>query len=307
LVFVPDPDTVLVDYDKITLYKSTTGTSGDYYEILKTAALPGSLLGTKKESFDLNGKEFKFSVDGTEYSMTFGAQISATDAAAEIVLQTGQVASNDGGYVRINSSSTGLSSTVSIDTSTEGGVELGMYLDAHDIGEGAWISLVGAPNPVKLYIQDDPNSDNDYWYKYQFVNSTTLVTNAISVAFRPQPLGAIDPTNLIYGTGVIADTEGNPVANKKIVVYNRFIPTVVAGALVDGSETSIYETDEQGLISIPFVHGSKITIGIEDTKLRRDIDVPTTGDSFDLFDETLLDDRLGISYYPIVDGERTVI
>ena len=304
LVFVPDPTATMVDYDKISLLKSITGSSGDFQEILKTAAAAASLKGANPQTFDLNGKDFKFSVDGTEYSVTFGAQVTAVDAAAEIVLQTGQIATPDGDYVRINSGTTGLSSTVEIETSTEGGVELGFYLDDYDIGEDPWIDLVGG---TKLYVQDDPHSDNDYWYKYQFVNSGTLVRSELSVPFRPRPLGAIDPTYLIYGTGVLADLEGNPVVGKNIVVYNRYVPTVVGGALLDGPETVLYETDEQGLIAIPFVQGSQVSIGIEDTKLRRDIDVPTTGDSFDLFDASLLDDRLGITYYPIADGERITL
>jgi hypothetical protein len=293
-----------VDYDRISIYKSTTGTSGNFYEILKSSAAAAFLKGTKEETFNLNGKDFKFSVDGTEYSMTFGAVVTAAAAAAQIVTDTSQIAVDDGGYVKISSGTTGLTSTVEIETSTEGGVELGMYLNDYDIGEDAWIVL---DSGTRLYIQNDPHSDNDYWYKYQFVNSGTLNTSELSSPFQPRPLGAIDPTNLIYGTGVIADLAGNPVANKKIVVYNRFIPTVVAGVLVDGPQTEIFTTDEEGLISIPFVHGSKIAIGIEDTKLRRDIDVPSSGDSFDLFDQTLLDDRLGITYYPIVDAERTTL
>ena len=304
LIFVDDPDAILVNFDKITVFKSTTGNSGDYYEILESVAAAASLLGSKQELFDVSGKEFKFEVDGTEYTMTFGAVSTAVDVAADIVLQTGQVATADSGKIRITSGTTGLASTVEITESTEGGVAIGMYLGDHDVGEGQWIDVVSG---TKLYILDDPHSANDYWYKVRYVNSTTLVTSDFLAPFMPRPSGSIDPSEIIYGVGYIADTEGNPVADKAIVVYNKFIPNVVDGKLVDGPQTKTYYTDEQGLVAIPLVKGISIAIGVEDTKLRRDIEVPDTGDSFDLFDQSLLDDRLGIAYYPIIDAERTTL
>lgn len=304
LVFVADPDAILLDYDKITVFKSTTGNSGDYSEILKAAPVPASLLGSKQELFDVDGKEFKFSVDGTEYTMTFGAVSTAVDVAADIVLKTSQIATNDGGKIRITSASTGLSSTVEIETSTEGGVALGMYLGDYDIGEGQWIDVVSG---TRLYILDDPHSANGYWYKVRYVNSATSVVSDFLAPFQARPSGAIDPSEIIYGVGYVADTEGNPVAGKAIVVYNKFVPRAVSGRLVDGPEIRSYLTDSLGLVAIPLVRGISIAIGVESTKLRRDIEVPTTGDSFDLFDQTLLDDRLGIAYYPIIDAERTVL
>lgn len=304
LIFVPDPASVLADYDSILVSKSTTGPNGDFQAILSSSPRPAEITGTKPESFDMNGKSLEFYADGIGITVPFTVETTAAQVANQITVFSGYPANDQGGYVRIRSNTSGLYSTMEIRNSTEGGVELGMYEGTEDMGEGQWIPL---QLTQRLYVQDDPHSSNDYWYKYVFINSGTGIYSEPSIPFKAQPLGAIDPTNLIYGTGVIADTAGNPVAGKRIIVYNRFIPTVVAGALVDGPQTAIYETDEEGLISIPFVHGSKISIGIEDTKLRRDIDVPTSGDSFDIFDQTLLDDRLGIVYYPIIDAERTTL
>ena len=304
LIFVVDPDSTLVNFDKITVFKSTTGNSGDYYEILKASPVAAALLGDKQEMFDVSGKDFKFEVDGTEYTMTFGAVSTAVAVAADIVLKTGQIATDDGGRIRITSGTTGLASTVEIIESTEGGVALGMYLGDYDVGEGQWDSVVSG---TRLYSLDDPHSANDYWYKVRYVNSATLIVSDFLAPFQARPSGAIDPSEIIYGVGYVADTEGNPVADKAIVVYNKFIPNVVDGKLVDGPQTKTYYTDELGLIAIPLVKGISIAIGVEDTKLRRDIEVPTTGDSFDLFDQALLDDRLGIAYYPIIDAERTTL
>jgi hypothetical protein len=304
LIFVPDPDAILVDYDKISVFKSTTGTSGEYTEITKDLATAATFKGTKSEGFSLAGKDFKFKVDGTEYSMTFATAYTALEAAAEIVLATGQIANDDGGKVRITSSSAGLLSTVEIHESTEGGVELGFYLGAYDIGEDLWIDVVSG---TRLYILTDPHSDNAYWYRTEYVNSTTLVRSEPSAPFLARPLGALPPSAMIYGVGYLADTKGSPAVDRMVVLYNRYVPTVVSGVLIDGPEIEVYRSDELGLVTIPLVHGTKVSVGIEGTKLRRDIDVPDSGDSFDLFDQTLLDDRLGIAYYPIVDGERTTL
>ena len=304
LVFIANPTSILVDFDRVVLQKSTTGTSGDYSSLLWAAAQPAQLTGTKEEGFDLNGKTFKFKADGTEYTVTFTTEYTALEVATRITTVTGLPVNDQGGYVRIQSGTTGLTSTLEIHESTEGGVALGFYQGTYDQGMDLWTTVLAG---TRLYSHDDPHSSDDYWYRYVFVNSVTYAQSAFSAPFKARPLGAIDPSYLIYGTGIIADLEGKPVAGKKIVVYNRFVPTVVGGALLDGPETVIYETDNQGLIAIPFIHGSKVSIGIEGTKLRRDIDVPTTGDSFDLLDPSLLDDRLGITYYPIVDGERTTL
>ena len=305
LVFVPDPTATLVDFDRILIQKSTTGTSGDYQDLLWVSAQPAELTGTKKEGFNgLNGKDFTFKADGVEYTVSFTTEYSAADVATRINAVTGLPVNDAGGYVRIQSGTSGMSSTLEIHESSEAGVILGFYSGTYDQGRDLWTTIVAG---TRLYTITDPHSDNDYWYRYIFVNSTTYARSEESAPFNARPLGAIDPSYLIYGTGVIADLEGNPVAGKKIVVYNRYVPTVVDGALLDGPEAVIYETDEQGLIAIPFIHGSKVSIGIEDTKLRRDVDVPTSGDSFDLLDQSVLDDRLGITYYPIVDGERTTL
>jgi hypothetical protein len=304
LIFIADPTTILVDYDRVVLYKSTTGSSGDYQAILASAAAAATLKGLKKETFDLNGKSFKFKEDGVEKTATFTTETTAAQVAAKITTDTGVTAADDGGYIKLTSGTTGLASTIQIHESTEGGVILGFYTGAYDIGEGLWITIVGG---TKLYVQDDPHSDNGYWYMTKYVNSGTLIESEFSAPFQARPLGALDPDDIIYGTGIIVDLEGNPEAGRNIVVYNRYVPTVVSNALIDGPETRIYQTDDQGLVAIPFVKGSKISVGIENTKLRRDIDVPTTGDSFDLFDQALLDDRLGITYYPIVDAERTTL
>jgi hypothetical protein len=307
LILVPDPDTVLLDFDRISVYKSTTGSSGDYQEILKETAAAATLVGAKKEGFsNLDGTDFKFEANGVEKTASFTTEYTAAEVAARIIADTGVTAADDSGYVRLTSSGTGFSSTLKIHESSEGGVELGFYSGDYDIGEELWIVVASG---TKLYILDDEHGDNDYWYKYEFVNSSTYVRSEESAPFQAQPLGALDPSNIVYGVGYIADTEGNPVAGKTLVLYNRFVPTIVGGMLIDGPETVHYQTDDIGLISIPLVKGSKISIGIEDTKLRRDIDVPTgaTAESFDLFSASLLDDRLGIVYYPIVDAERTTL
>jgi len=305
LIFVVDPAAILADYDSIIVFKSVTGPSGAFQAMLSSLARAAELIGTKKEGFSLNGKELRFTADGgVESSVFFTTEVSAADVAAKIVSATGLLANDQGGYVRIRSGTSGLTSTMQVETSSDGGVELGFYKGVWDVGEGQWLSL--SPTQ-KLYILDDPHSSDDYWYKYIFINSSTGSYSVPSAPFMARPVGALDPTNIIYGTGVIVDLEGNPVEGKRIVVYNRFVPKVVSGALIDGPQTKIYETDEQGLVAIPFVHGSKVSIGIEDTKLRRDIDVPDSGDAFNLLDESLLDDRLGIEYYPIVDGERTTL
>lgn len=301
-IVVKDIATIIATYDRIRLYKSTTGVSGSYSEITASSAQGATLTGNKKEPFVLNGKDFEIEIDGTDESFTFGAVITAADAAAAITANTSATAVDSGGFVQITSPTTGTVSTLQFTSASEGAVALGLYQGDNDYGEEAWPTLVGG---TKLYTVDDYQGSADYWYKYRFYATGTGTYSDYSAAFQGQEEGALDPAYIIYGTGYVVDMDGTPLENKKIYVYNRFIPNIVDSKLVAG-ERAEYTTESDGWVLIPFVKGSKVTIAIEDTSFTRDIDVPDTGDTFDLM-TTDIQDSIGIVSYELTDATRTTI
>lgn len=301
-IVVADIATVILTYDKLRLYKSITGASGTYSEITALAAVASTLTGARREPFVLSGKEIAIEIDGTEETYTFGAITTAAAAAAAITANTSATAVDSGGYVKITSPTTGTSSTLQFASSSEGGVALGFYLGDNDYGEEAWPTLAGG---TKLYTVNDYQGDSSYWYKYRFYHTGTSALSDYSAPFQGQEEGAIDPAYIIYGTGSLVDNDGTPLANKKVFIYNRFIPNVVGSKLVAG-ERAEYLTEEDGSVIIPLVMGSKITMAIEDTSFIREIDVPSSGDTFDLM-TTDIQDALGIVAYDLTDATRTTI
>uniref|UniRef100_A0A7C3SNE5 Uncharacterized protein n=1 Tax=Dictyoglomus turgidum TaxID=513050 RepID=A0A7C3SNE5_9BACT len=298
LVFVPDS----TGYDKLCISKSIDGPYGVYFDLTSGSA-GATLLSRRKENFSLSGKEFKIVVNGISYSFTFGSEQSASSVAGRINNEiTTVIATAESGYVRITTKDTGLGTTLEIQESSEAGVVLGFYEGDWDVGEMDKIALVSGQ---KLYSFTDPNGDSTFYYKYRLYNSTTGIYSDFSIPFTAMGYGAIDPANIIFGYTKIIDSSGNPVANRAIKVDIKEVGKVDSAIFSRMTNPLWYYTDDAGEVNIPLIKGSQISIAIENTRLVREFTVPETGDSFDLLDPSLVQDKFGVSYYHIVDSERT--
>ena len=301
-IVVRDIATVVASYDKIRLYRSTTGASGTYTEITAVAAAAATMTGVRKEPFTLSGKEFAVEVDGAEETHTFTAIITAAAAASEITANTSLVAIDASGYVQITSPTTTTASTIEFAAASAGAVALGFYEEDNDHGEEVWPSLVGG---TFVYTVTDYQGSSDYWYKTKYYNTTSGVYSDYSGAFQGMEAGSLEPTDIIYGTGYLVDMDGTPLENTKVFIYNRFVPTIVSSKVVSGTR-QVYTTEADGWVQVPLVHGARITMSIEGTKMVRDIDVPSTGTTFDLM-TTDIQDSIGIVSYDLTDATRTTI
>jgi hypothetical protein len=301
-VVVDDITTVIATYDVIRLYRSINGVSGTYNEITASSAAEATLTGNKQEPFTVDGKDFDLKIDGTTESFTFGAVTTAADVASAITSNTSAVASDSGGYIQIDSPTTGTVSTLEVAAASEGTLAIGLYEGDNDHGEEAYETLVGG---TKLYIIDDYQGDADWWYKTRYYHTSNLTLSDFSSAFQGREEGSLDPTYMIYGTGYLVDTDGTPMPNVKIYIYNKFIPKIVNNKVMVGTRY-IYTTEADGFVSIPLIKGAEVQMSIENTHLTRDITVPDSGDTFDLM-TTDLQDSIGIVTYDLVDATRTTL
>lgn len=301
-IVVDDIADVVLSYDRLLLYRSVSGVSGTYTELTAAAATGATLTGVRKEAFNLNGKPFIVDIDGTQESFTFGAVITAADAAVEITANTSATAVDSGGYVNITSPTTGTASTLEFVTASTGAVALGFYQGDNDHGEEGRETLAGG---TKLYTIDDYQGSTNYWYKTRYYSTTTFAYSDYSAAFQGREEGSLDPAYIIYGTGYLTDLDGTPVTNTKIMFYNKFVPKIVNNKLMAGMRQE-YLTDDKGYVYVPLIKGSTVTMAIENTRFQRDITVPSTGDTFDLM-TTDIQDAIGIVEYDIPDATRTTI
>ncbi len=303
VVFLKDIATFVDSYDKLLIYKSINGVSGNFYEITGQAAAGATLLGRKSESFDLNGKTFTFSCDGAAYSVSFTTEKTASEVADTINSQVSEItASVEDGKVRLTSNTTGLNSTLEIVSSSDGGVTLGFYEGDWDIGEAARMNLA---SDTKLYILIDYHSSSDWWYKYRLYSTTKGTYSDFSPPFQARPYSAIDVNYLIFGTVALADSEGKALASRAVkvtVIDSKEIDDIIVSA----GTSYVYYTDSDGNAEIPLIKGSRVSVAVEGTRLVREFDVPSTGDSFSIFDPSLVEyDSFGIATYNIPDAERT--
>jgi len=300
-VFLRNNNDLMASYDRLLLYKSYNGASGAYSEVTAAAAAAATITGTKKELFSLSGLEFKFWADGVEYSVTFGAEDTAAVVGAKILADTGIQANDDGsGRVQIVSPTTGLSSTLEVQESTEAGVVLGFAADDYDIGEAARIALV---TDQLIYSWVDYNCADSYFYKYRLYSTATLTYSDFSIPFIARPYDSVPVANLIYGTLQLMDSEGKPLEGKLVTVQYRRLGAV--GAKVINGPMYSYYTDAAGAVDVPLVKESEIRVAVEGTRMVRDVQVPSTGSSFSLFDPAVQEfDALGIASYNAPDLTR---
>lgn len=298
LVFLfSNNDLMAAGYDFLCIEKSFNGISGTYTEITSPAAAGATLLSAKKQNYSLNGLDLIFEADGTEYTASFTVEASAAQVAAKITADTTIPAVADGEYVRITSPTSGLNSSLELTKSTAGGSEIGFYNGDWDIGEIIRVLLVA---DQKKYFLTDYHCSDDYFYRWRLFNSTAGNYSTYSAPFQARDDAGVDPSSLIYGVCSLMSTEGTPMSGVAIVVTHKQL-TAAGSKVIDGYR-AVYYTDDNGNVFIPFVKKSKVSVAVENTRLVRDITVPDTGDSFDLFSPAIQEyDRWSIAVYSLPD------
>jgi hypothetical protein len=189
-----------------------------------------------------------------------------------------------------------------------GSIEI-TYCDAQDFlpvkvyatGLNARLPLVPG---VYFYTFFDQFGRNDTRYKWRFSAngadprsdySTRVLIDSDRVPGMP----------LAAAVGRFVDFEGKPV-RQRILISPATGADSVAGYTVGGTQTKVYEADDQGLLQVMLVQGSKIRVAMEGTSIVRDITVPAVA-SFDLL--TLLNgtaDMFTIQTTPPILTRRSI-
>ena len=283
-IYVADIDDVIGLFDKIRVWVSTTGLSGPYVLMTTAAAMSARIDGTVAAPFTIHGDTFTVAVNGgSDQTMTFVvADPVQVDAAVEDINdQTLLItASANGSKVRLDTDLLGRAATLEIVGGTSL-TELGFVADTFVTGSDAHVSLVPAQSE---YEYEDVNGDSTYYYKTQYYNSSSGTYSGLSDPVKGD-VGAIVPAaELITAVIDIVDLAGVPVENNEVAFYNVYIPPLSRGAFsVLGRTVSVY-TNGAGHAEISLIRGATVDVTITNTGITRRIEVPETGDEFNLMD-----------------------
>lgn len=137
--------------------------------------------------------------------------------------------------------------------------------------------------PIKLgtesYLFTDVRGSDAYFYKTRFRNKLTQGVSEFSQPFSLGQALGISAANIVCGTLDLVDTNGKPLSNREVSVFNTYMGDLVEGKFVAGfGENKL--TDNNGHVEFTLVRGSHMTVSISGTDVSRNIVVPT--------DETIL-------------------
>ncbi len=308
-------------FTQIEVWRSRTTIRGPYEELTadrwRTARLP-KLAGDRPSSavtgrsVALVGLTLELRVREEEdivITFTGADPLTFADAAAQITAQgRALVASyvDEGGLLVVETTEPGTGAVLRV-VGGDAAPLLGLPIDEPDslaFGRDARI-------PIKLgteaYLFTDIRGSDAYFYKTRFRNP---VTQGVSEFSQPFSLGqalGISAANIVCGTLDLVGTDGRPLANREVTVFNTYKGDLVEGKFVAGfGENRL--TDETGHVEFNLVRGAHMTVAVSGTDLIRNILVPTDSEVtvFQLLDPEVStqDDGFVVQVPDIIYAER---
>lgn len=306
--FVADITSALLTFNRARFWRSRTGQEGLYEPATVAAVAPAELEGTAETPHQLNGKTLSFLVNGvTQVDVTFSDPdpVTTTQVVAAVTLATGLVTATDvDGKLHLATVATGSGASIKI-LESEAAPFLGFEADQASVGLDADLVLTAG---VHEYPYTDQNSSVDFWYRVELLHSSTAQTAGLGPAFQAGPIGT-DGSTKIWCFIRLTDLAGDPISGRRVVLMNPFLPnTVVSG----GNRFGIFRhyakmtTDSEGYAQIRVLRGMQVDIAVDGTNFIRRLGIPSTGDSVDLLDPSLvIEDEFGIQEPNIDFAVRT--
>ena len=289
VIFVDKLDNVLSLYDKIRVQRSEAGAPfSDAAYITAPAPTVPTLLGTESGPYaGLQGTTLKFRVDdGHAQTVTFTAPnpIDLSTVIAEFLASaTGCTMTDVLGKPQINGIRTGTGGTLEVIGGTGASI-LGFTVGKKSNGQDANIPLLVG---VDTYQYDDQSGHVSYWYREQYYNSISGTYSSRSDWAKGNTGSSISNANLIVGKIKLAKLDGMAWAGAEITITNIYETRKVEGYGIFGANISKV-TDAFGEADFMLVKGTTVDVIIKGTSIIRRITVPSTGTSFDLLDDSLV-------------------
>lgn len=308
--FVADIATALTTYNRIRWHRSRSGQNGAYSPATSATATAASITGTLTSPHQLSGKTFIFKVNGTEeVTVTFPIPDPVTTAevitgiSGETALAVG---SDTDGKLTITTVATGSDASIEI-LGGDANEFLGFSEGDGAVGTDADTTLVAGTHE---YFWIDENASTDWWYRVEFLHSTTAKTSGLGVPFSADQATTVSKSRTVVAYIRMADPSGMPIPGRRVFLSNVYVPNTVIDLTYNwGIFRNAVEmtTDRNGYASIRLVRGMVLDLSIDGTAFVRRITIPTTGDSVDLLDTALVaEDEFGVQEPNINYAIRTV-
>ncbi len=202
-IAVPNISAVIAAYNVIRVFRSSSTRDGPFVELTNATAQPASITGTVAGPFtSLNGKTLILRVSTNtgprpDLTVTFTdpdpISIAQVVTAVNTALAGVVVAVDNGsGQLKLSTVYTGMDAVLEVVGGT-GIADLGFGLYQRDNGEEPFLPLVATDN---VYEFTDPQGNANYWYRWQFYNTGTSASSAMSPAIQPQS-ARVDPVRKI--------------------------------------------------------------------------------------------------------------
>jgi len=302
--FVRDIAGALLTYNRLRWYRSRDGKDGTYSVV--TEAAPGSAVLTfgRSEGYLVVGRTLSFLVGAAQVDVVFAGTdpLTAAQVATQIMGATGLVTAADvSGVVVMTTATTGTSASIEI-LAGDANVMFGLVEEDGAVGTDQDTVLVSGTHE---YFLTDSNSDEDFWYRVQFLNTGTGANSELSVPFPANSAQRIPVSETIVAYLRVADLSGCPIPDRRVTLHNVFIPNKVAGWGVFRHSKEL-RTDRNGYAEVRLLRGMVLDVVVDGTGFVRRITIPTTGDAVDLLDESLVtQDEFGIQEPRINHAIRT--
>lgn len=307
--FIADIATAIVTYDRIRWYRSRTGSDGLFEAATAASVAAASITGTALTPHAVNGKTLSFKVNGVtqvDVDFTDPDPVTTTQVIAAITSATSLVVASDAsGAVKLTTVATGSGASIEI-LSSDAAAYLGFTAGDGVVGLDADTTLVSGTHE---YFYTDQNSDESFWYEAELFNSSTADTAGLSVPFPADQIQSVPKSATIVGFVRLVDMAGKPISGRTVAFYNSAMPNTVTVSSTDYSVARQYmtvDTDSEGYAEFRLLRGIQVDVNIVGTGFTRRIQIPSTGDSFNLFDSSLVvTDEFGIQEPDIDFAVRT--
>lgn len=295
--FIADIAAALLTFNRMTWFRSRTGSDGPFYPMTAPAVTSATLLGERSEPHALAGKTLSVMVDGTtQVDVVFGGSdpYSTASAIADILAETAlMVGTNEGGYLRLTSATTGSGSSLRI-LESEGAIALGFQTDDAAVGLGLDTTLASSTHE---YFHTDQNADDTFWYRVQLYHNITGDLSNLGSPFPGASVPVLPASKTIVAYVNMVDFRGRPIEARRIVLSNVFLPNKVDQFGIFRHSVDIL-TDANGYAEVRLLRGMTLDVHVEGTTFTRRITLPGLTDvatSVDLLDPSLVtEDEFGI-------------
>lgn len=300
---IADLTTALATYNRMRWYRSRTGENGSF-EAATAATAQVATLRCDPEPHALEGKELSLRVNGaTTVTLTFVSTdpVTSAEAAAEIELATGLLnAVDDDGVLVITTALTGSAASIEV-LESDAAPYLGLVVGSAVVGQDADTVIA---SPTNQYFYTDQNSHEDFYYRVELRHNVNPVISPASIAFPATRAAGVPRSETVPCFVRLTDMTGLPLVGRTVSLYNAFIPNSVTASNKTWRifrEAIDLVTDANGYAETRLLRGLVIDVNLGGTGIVRRIQIPSTGDSIDLFDASLVtEDEFGIQE-PTID------